>query len=178
MRFHLVTLLTMVLASSIVPNAFADDRSEELFVRRVAPLLREKCLACHGGDPDEIEGNLDLRTLEQVLAGGDSEESALVPGKPESSPLHLAAKRDSDDWSPMPPKEAERLTDEQLGWLHDWIKGGASWPDEKRQAEIQAAKAEAWSVEDGIPVKTSGGLDKNGPIVATSRKHFGPIKKS
>ena len=39
---------------------FISTESEILFVRRVAPLLREKCLGCHGGDPNEIEGSLDL----------------------------------------------------------------------------------------------------------------------
>ncbi|MEM7474258.1 MAG: PSD1 and planctomycete cytochrome C domain-containing protein [Planctomycetota bacterium] len=134
--------------------------SEVLFVRRIAPLLREKCLGCHGADPELIEGSLDVRSLEGMLAGGDSEEPSVVPGKPESSPLFLAAKRDSDLWSDMPPKEAERLTKEQIGWLKNWIETGAGWPEAERQTEIEKEYAETWSVEDGIQVSTSGGLDE------------------
>ncbi len=161
MRSHAVIFWIAVLTLALVPIAVhAATPNEELFVRRVAPLLREKCIACHGGDPNEIEGGLDLRTLETAQAGGDSEESAIVLGKPELSPVLLAAKRESDDWSPMPPKEAEKLTEEQLNWLHDWIAAGADWPTEKRQAQIQSTNADAWSAEDGIPVATSGGLDK------------------
>src|SRR5688572_19635016 len=103
----------------------ADEAAEELFVRRIAPLLQAKCLACHGLDPKELQGNLDLRSLQAALKGGDSGSPALVAGKPEQSPLYLASTRRSDDWSAMPPKEAEKLTPEQLGWVKTWIAGGA-----------------------------------------------------
>ena len=33
----------------------------------------------------------------------------------------------------MPPKEADKLTAEQIGWIKDWIVGGAPWPDEARR---------------------------------------------
>ena len=133
--------------------------SEVLFVRRIGPLLREKCLGCHGGDPDQIEGSLDVRSLEGLRKGGDSEEPSVVAGKPGRSPLYLAATRQSDDWSAMPPKEAERLSAGQLKWLQDWIASGAAWPDDARRKEIEKAYANKWSAEDGIAVGTSGGLD-------------------
>ena len=37
---------------------------DALFVRRVWPLLQDKCLACHGNDEAKIKGGLDLRTGE------------------------------------------------------------------------------------------------------------------
>ena len=43
--------------------------SEQLFVRRIVPLLREKCLACHGDDVEAREGGLDLRSLQTVTRG-------------------------------------------------------------------------------------------------------------
>jgi len=143
------------LASSAVA---AEDDAERLFVRRIVPLLQEKCLGCHGRDPKEIAGGLDLRSLKTMLKGGDSEQPAVVVGKPDDSPLYLAATRTHDDWSPMPPKDADKLYAEQLGWLKDWIAGGAPWPDEVRQKEIARANESRWSAEDGVAVKTSGGL--------------------
>lgn len=134
---------------------------EALFVRRVAPLLTEKCLACHGQTPDEIEGGLDLRTPEAALQGGDSGEPSIVPGKPEESPLLLAAHRNDDDWSAMPPKEAEQLTELQKKWLRQWIVAGAPWPNDARAQEIARRHADKWSAEDGIPVATSGGLSND-----------------
>ncbi|ELP35778.1 protein containing planctomycete cytochrome C domain protein [Rhodopirellula baltica SWK14] len=137
------------------------SESEALFVRRVAPLLREKCLGCHGQDPDLIEGSLDLRSFAGLEVGGDSGEAAVVPGELEHSPLYLASTRTSDDWSEMPPKESEQLSKQQLEWLRDWIASGAVWPEKDRVAEIQAFYEDEWSAEDGITVATSGGLDQH-----------------
>lgn len=142
------------LAAATAP---ADD-AETLFVRRVWPLLKEKCLACHGDDPAKLKGGLDLRSRAETLLGGDSAKPALVPGAPDSSPLLLAALRTHADWEPMPPKENDALTSAQLDLLRRWIAGGAPWPDAAKQKAIAAANAARWSAEDGIIVATSGGL--------------------
>ena len=135
--------------------------SELLFVRRVGPILRAKCLGCHGKDPAAVEGALDVSSLQGLHAGGDSGEASIVNRKPEDSPLYLAATRQNENWSPMPPKEAERLTPEQLAWVKDWIASGAAWPNAERAVAIETEYQKAWSAEDGIPVKTSGGLDSD-----------------
>ena len=132
--------------------------AEQLFVRRIIPLFHEKCLACHGKDEAKIKGGFDLRSLEAALKGGDSEMPGIVPGKPEESPLYLASTREHEDWEAMPPKEADQLYVEQLRWIEDWIKGGAPWPDEAKAKAIAEAHAKAWESEDGIFVKTAGGL--------------------
>lgn len=134
--------------------------AEELYARRIAPLLQEKCLACHGQDADNIEGGLDLRSATGALRGGDSQSPAIVAGHPLDSPLVLAAGREHADWSPMPPKEAEQLSAEQLSWLKAWIEQGATWPSDQRVQEISRHMSDAWSAEDGIQVATSGGLNE------------------
>ncbi len=143
--------------SSSTANA-ATDESERLFVRRVARLLQDKCVACHGADEDFLDGSLDLTRGDGLAEGGDSGGPAIVPGAAERSPLFLAVTRDHDDWSPMPPKEAERLTEEQLRWVRRWIDTGAAWPSTERSAEIEREFADRWSAEDGVTVATSGGL--------------------
>ncbi len=159
MNRPLLAAFAFLLAALGASNAAAEDeKTETLFVRRIAPLLQEKCLACHGGDAKEIKGRLDLRTRQALLKGGDSEAAAVVAGMPGKSPLFLAVTRKSDDWSAMPPKDSEKLTEQQLEWVKQWIIGGAPWPDEARTREIQKAHAEKWSAEDGISVKTAGGL--------------------
>jgi mono/diheme cytochrome c family protein len=97
-------LFTLLAASSLQ----AED-AEALFVRRVWPLFQEKCLACHGNDEKKIKADYDMRTLESATKGGESETKALIPGKPDDSPLYLASTRTHDDWEPMPPKEADQL---------------------------------------------------------------------
>jgi hypothetical protein len=132
--------------------------SEALFVRRVLPIFREKCMSCHGDDEKKLKSGFDMRSLEGLLKGGDSGEPALAPGKPEESPLYLAASRTHKDWKAMPPKENDKLTDEQLSAIRQWIAGAAPWPDEARRLEIANANAAQWAAEDGASVKTSGGL--------------------
>lgn len=157
-------LLVVVCVITIACSAFGQSasdttpQSEELFVRRIAPLLREKCNGCHGNEANKIEGSLNLTSLSGAQAGGDSGEAAIVPKKPDKSPLYLAVGRKHDEWSAMPPKEAEKLTTEQLSWIHKWIELGASWPDPTREKEIAKRFLEAWSAEDGVLVATSGGL--------------------
>lgn len=134
------------------------EEGDALFVRRVWPLFQEKCLACHGKDPAKIKAGFDMRTLTATLKGGESGESALKPGSLAESPLYLAITRTHEDWKAMPPKENDKLTAEQAGWVKRWIETGAAWPDEERRAEIAKASAEQWSVEDGVIVQTTGAL--------------------
>ncbi len=163
-------LFATLLAWPAPPSPAAEARAgaggdpaaaELLFVRRVRPLLEDKCLACHGRDEAKIKGGLDLRTRAEALFGGDSTQPAIVPGRPEASPLLLAALRNHDDWEAMPPKENEALSPAQLDWLRQWIAGGAPWPDAERQRTLAAAHADQWSAEDGITVTTSGGLSED-----------------
>lgn len=128
MKYTFQIILTALLLAPLAA-VHADD-SQQLFVRRIVPLLHEKCLACHGSNQAEIKGGLDLRTLASTLKGGDSGKPGLVAAKPDESPLYLAVTRQHDDWSPMPPKEADKLNPEQIAWMRDWITGGAAWPDE------------------------------------------------
>ena len=131
--------------------------SEKLFVRQISNLLAEKCLGCHGLEGREIEGGLDLGSLRSCMEGGDSGEPAIDLMDPNQSPLYLAAARDSDDWSAMPPKESEKLTASELEAIRTWLHSGAAWPSVERQREIQARFAEQWTQEDGVVVETSGG---------------------
>jgi mono/diheme cytochrome c family protein len=132
-----------------------DDKNARLFTLDVLPLLKEKCLGCHGADAEDIKGDYDVRTREALLAGGESEEAAIVPGKPDESPFYEAVMWEGME---MPPKENDRLTKEQTEIIRQWIELGAPWPSEEKQLEIKRAE---WSVaenEDGVLVSTSGGL--------------------
>ncbi|PAW83805.1 MAG: hypothetical protein B9S33_13040 [Pedosphaera sp. Tous-C6FEB] len=153
-------LLTVTALSPTTQAASASASAEELFARRIQPLFKEKCLACHGDDPKKIKGGLDMRTRAGLLKGGESEKPSIVPGQPDASPLWLVVTREheAENWAAMPPKENDKLTPVQLAWVKAWLIGGAPWPDAKRIAELTRANADKWSAEDGLPVKTSGGL--------------------
>jgi len=136
--------------------------ADVLFARKVLPLFKAKCLACHGEDPKKkLKGDFDMRNRAGLLKGGESEGPSIVPGKPLQSPLYLAVTREhEDDWESMPPKENDKLSTVQVAYIKDWIAGGAPWPDVKRIAELLKQK-DPWAVEGGLLVKTSGGLSED-----------------
>ena len=152
-----------------------------LFARKVLPLFKAKWLACHGEDPKKkLKGDFDMRSRASLLKGGASEDPSIVPSKPLLSPLYLAVTRKhEDDWEPMPPKENDKLSAEQVAYIKDWIAGGAPWPDAKRITAL-LKQEDPWVVEGGVQVQTSGGLSEDW----TNRKYdpkdlwaYQPVKR-
>lgn len=141
------------LAAEQVVIASQDARH---FTLKVLPVLREKCFGCHGANEGDIKGSYDVRTRDAIIRGGESEEPAVVPGSAAESPLFWAV---SWDGLEMPPKENDRLTPEQVGWIRQWIDAGATWPDQQTQQRIVEKEREVEENEFGILVSTSGGLD-------------------
>ncbi len=156
-RLILIALQIAASAASAAP-VVADEAADILFATRVVPLLKQKCLACHGDDAKDLRGDLDLRSRAATLRGGESGSPSVVPGKPLESPLYLAALRTHDDWSAMPPKENDKLTEAQLKLLRTWLEKGAAWPDAERVRELLAL---AGPESAGIRVATSGGLSED-----------------
>ena len=130
-------------------------RAERLFALKVYPLLEAKCFACHGNDPEDLKGELDLTSREAMLKGGESEEPSLVPGKPAESLLFAAINWDGYE---MPPKENDRLDETQIAFVRRWIASGAPWPDEAKRDRIRRREWAIPETEDGVIIGTSGGL--------------------
>jgi hypothetical protein len=122
--------------------------ADTLAVLRIQPLLKEKCLACHGDDQDKIKADYDMRSVEGLFKGGESGVPAIVPSQPDQSPLYLSVLRTHDDWDAMPPKDNDALSSEQTSWIKSWITGGAPWPNDARKAEITKTADKAWIVFD------------------------------
>lgn len=144
----------LFLTSGATSNADTLTEGEKLFALKVKPLFAEKCLACHGNDPEKIKGGFDMRNRVSMLSGGDTFlNDDLIPGSGEKSYLYILSTRSEEDYE-MPPKEADKLSEEQTWWIRDWINAGAPWPDEERIAWIQSEFGE------GVQVTTSGGLSE------------------
>ncbi len=165
-KLHRVTLFCLLLVAAEAWScgstfAAAPSAGEKLFALTVRPLLKEKCFGCHGDEAEKLEGGFDLRSRQAMLEGGDAYgDSVVVPGDSQASALLAMVSRDEDGYE-MPPKEAERLSQEEVWAIRDWIDADAPWPDEARVSEIYRDYAE------GVSVQTSGGLDPQW----TSRKY-------
>ncbi len=87
------------------------------FENDILPLLASKCHDCHGGDVREAK--LDLRTLSEILRGGEN-GPAVVRGQPhESLLIDLVAT------GQMPPGEDGKLSTDEIALLQRWVRAGA-----------------------------------------------------
>ncbi|MDP1797181.1 MAG: DUF1549 domain-containing protein, partial [Planctomycetaceae bacterium] len=126
-------LAWMVLAFADFAIA-ADTEAERQFETHVRPVLAGQCLSCHG--PEKQESGLRVDSLTALLKGGDR-GPAIVPGKPEESPLVEMVRRTGE--VKMPPSTALRR--EQIAALEDWVRRGAVWPETPGKA---AGLGDAW----------------------------------
>jgi len=92
------------------------------FATDVRPILEAKCYSCHFGA--KVKGGLRL-DREGALEGGDSGEPAVLAGQPEKSVL-IERLRSTDKNRVMPPT-GERLDDNSIKLLEQWVKEGASF---------------------------------------------------
>ena len=132
------------------------DSGARLFALEIQPLLSARCLACHGRDPQLVLGGLDLTERAALLRGGQSGQPAVVPGDPGGSLLLRAVAREAPV-PPMPPKENDSLSADEVAAIREWIELGVPWPDEREVAAIKAGALDAGTSERGVRVATSGG---------------------
>jgi hypothetical protein len=99
------------------PSAGSSAEPSPFFRNQIAPLLRARCLRCHGGE--HPKGDLDLTTRKNVLEGGAG-GAVLKPGQATASRLYVYV-RDRK----MPPKKPLAAAEVEL--LRRWIDAGAPW---------------------------------------------------
>ncbi len=96
--------------------------NDDTFTSKIAPLLQQHCLSCHG--PDAQESGLRLDSLQALNAGGKA-GPPIIPGQPDESLLIVAVRR-TDSTLQMPPDG--KLPDEAIALLQQWIADGAQHP--------------------------------------------------
>jgi mono/diheme cytochrome c family protein len=137
--FSFIASLVLAAAQGGEPPASSNSVNADraaFFEAQVRPILAGKCLRCHGAERQK--GGLRLDSPTSLLQGGD-DGPVIVPGSPEKSLIVQAVRWDGR--VKMPPKE--KLSEEAIGALVDWVKMGAPVPD--------PAKAEAAAEASSIP---------------------------
>jgi len=132
----------------------------QFFENKIRPVLSQNCYKCHSLNSEKVKGGLLLDSREATLRGGDN-GPAVVPGHPDKS-LLIQAVRYTDADLQMPPK-GEKLSEQQIADLEDWVKMGA--PDPRGATAAQKSwvnpsqKHWAWQplTKPAVPeVKNSG----------------------
>lgn len=99
----------------------ADPASQQFYATRVAGILKDNCLMCHGA---AASGGLRVDSYAALLKGGN-DGAVIVPGDPDKSLLIQAIRRAGD--LKMPPMGP--LKDSDIADLAAWVKAGAAGAD-------------------------------------------------
>lgn len=111
------------------------------FIRDVAPILRENCMACHNAE--KHKGSFDMTSFVSLTKGGDR-GAVLVAGKPDESPLWCVCSGKEEPL--MPPKEAGgKMPDAKIALLERWIKEGAKFDGKSTEASIASELRHLWN---------------------------------
>src|SRR6516165_2541082 len=145
----------------------ADPANAKLsFNETIQPILSENCYPCHGPDPGARKAKMRLDRAEFAYAPHDKSGPAIVPGRPEQSPLvrKIEAKKAKDR---MPPPEAHKtLKPEQIALLREWVKQGAVYEEHwsfiaPRPETVPQVKQKEW-VRNAIDNFILDRLEKEG----------------
>ncbi len=110
-------------AETDADHAAKRTKGLEVFRTDVRKILKDKCLACHGGDA--TEGKLDLATQDGLLKGGERGPAAVI-GRGEKSLLTRLVKHQQE---PRMPKDDDRLSDKEIAAIVAWIDLGAPYDE-------------------------------------------------
>jgi hypothetical protein len=140
------------------PHLLAQERVD--YSRDIKPLLKERCIACHGALKQKARLRLD--TAEAMRRGGKS-GPAIIPGQPEKS--LLLERICAAEGERMPP-EGKPLTARQIAFMRAWIQQGAPAPaDERADADARRHWAFQRPLRPALPVVKNAGWVRN-PIDA------------
>ncbi|MCA9039826.1 MAG: DUF1553 domain-containing protein [Planctomycetaceae bacterium] len=124
------------------------------FEKEIRPIFENHCLHCHG--EEERDGGLRFLSQQDLLTLNDSGEPAIQIGK--SSESELIKRITATEDERMPPADADdRLSEEQVALIKNWIDSGANWTDsgevKTHWSYIKPAKAPLPEVAQDLQVK-------------------------
>ncbi len=113
-------LRLIALLAGAVSAAAAPD-----YLREIKPMLARQCVLCHGATARKSDLLLDTAAGARV---GGKHGPAVIPGKPDESPLLQVVQGSHRELGRMPYKRPP-LDSSQIQQLHDWIAAGAPAPE-------------------------------------------------
>lgn len=93
------------------------------FMKDVAPVLVQNCIACH--NPKKSEGKYVMTTFKQLVKGGQQgEDGTIAAGDPDSSYFVELVRPDG---TPRMPYKLDPLTHDQIALIERWVQEGAKY---------------------------------------------------
>ncbi len=141
-----VVLLMGSVALALTNPALGQERVEKGDLSQLATqarlLFRERCSDCHGAELRE--SGLRLDTRKGIEQGGDF-GPIIVPNLPEQSELFRRVTTENEQHV-MPP-DGDRLQDDEISLLKEWILAGTPWPalPESEETEESDPRKSHWA---------------------------------
>ncbi|MCG8652299.1 MAG: hypothetical protein MI861_20835, partial [Pirellulales bacterium] len=172
LRFLAAVVATCFLGTAAVladdPPANSDSASQTAvsYSKDVQPIFSRHCLGCHQGAKQL--GSYVMTEFSALLAGGESEQPAIVPGKPEESYL-IEQITPVDGHAAMPSEPFSPLSEAEIATITLWITQGAK--DDSPSNQGPAYDADHPPVYSAAPAITSIDVSPDGKWIAVAGFH-------
>jgi hypothetical protein len=113
--------MSALFAAAVCANAEETKPKKVSFYSDIRPIFQGQCHGCH--QPAKAKGEYVMTTFAQLLAGGESEEKAIAPSKPDES--HLITLITPIDGEVEMPQKGDPLPAEQIALITRWVAEGA-----------------------------------------------------
>jgi WD40 repeat protein/mono/diheme cytochrome c family protein len=167
--FAVLAACIMARADDAKPAPAAPPAKASYF-RDVRPVLQEHCQGCH--QPAKRSGEFVMTPFAALLKGGESGETAIVPGKPDASNLVklITPTKDKEGKDKVEmPKEQSPLAAAQIELIARWIREGAA--DDTPASAAVTFDADHPPVYRGLPVLSALDFSPDGTLIAVSGYH-------
>ena len=157
-RVFAVIAVGMAVAIGFDSHLSSQTEQKVDFTRDVQPLLKERCIRCHGPSQQMNGYRLDRRS---AALGGVIRHN-IVAGSSESSRLYQRL-IGSQVGPQMPPTGP--LAPNEIAMLKQWIDEGADWPDTlANEADLPPPDADATRAIEAIRRSDAAGFNKLGDL--------------
>lgn len=116
---------------SFAAQIHADDAVS--FVKHVAPLLQQQCVACHDAELAEADYRLD--TFDHLLRLGDG-SPAVIGGEPDKSKLYQVLIHEDENL--RMPSESDPLPAASITLIRRWLEQGANFDGASRNQSMSS----------------------------------------
>lgn len=167
-RFAIPTALAILLGAqpwSACWGADAAPTPTVSYFRDVRPIFQVHCLGCH--QPAKAMGDFVMTNFENLAKGGESEQPAVVAGKPDES--HLLALITPAEGKAEMPKDKPPLAEDQIKRIRQWIAEGAQ--DDTPMSVRGVIDADHPPVYEASPVLTAIDFSPDDTLLAVSGYH-------
>ena len=166
----LLPSLVLLWFSPSLRGTESGDKPEQVpskvsYYKQVRPIFQANCQGCH--QPAKAGGKYVMTGFDRLLAGGESGEPAIVPGKPDES--RLVEQITPQDGKAEMPRGRKPLAMTEIELIKRWISEGAS--DDTPAGAVQRYDMEHPPVYTRPPVITSIDFSPDGQLLAVAGFH-------